>query len=433
MPLRKSTTTGNHGFGPQGKGNSKGSGTRVGRRRDSLRVGKLAAPVQKRGQERRRKLLAMDTWRQFEQEYMDEKPLLVSALINGISTSQALVDSGCLVYGIVSERFVRRHQLSCVSIEPRHLQSVEGISEDAVSRITSFDLDIGGHQQKRVYFYIVPKIKGYEIILGKAWLRQEKALLDAAKGCLIFQNTGLEVYSEPERNPYSHRPVTAAVFNLLTARKRKLQVFTASLADINKALAEKKYTDPQTKLPSWVGPEFYPVFDRKDANRLPPHREGVDHGIELLRASNGSEQTVPWGPLYNMSRDELLVLRKTLTDLLDKEFIRVSNSPAAAPVLFVRKPGGGLRFCCDYRALNKLTRKDRYPLPLINETLQRIGKAKWFTKMDVIAAFHKIRIKEGDEWKTAFRTRFGSFEWLVTPFGLANAPSTFQRYINRTL
>jgi len=110
----------------------------------------------------------MDTWRQFEQEYMDEKPLLVSALINGISTSQALVDSGCLVYGIVSERFVRRHQLSCVSIEPRHLQSVEGISEDAVSRITSFDLDIGGHQQKRVYFYIVPKIKGYEMILGKA-------------------------------------------------------------------------------------------------------------------------------------------------------------------------------------------------------------------------------------------------------------------------
>jgi hypothetical protein len=134
-----------------------------------------------------------------------------------------------------------------------------------------------------------------------------------------------------------------------------------------------------------------------------------------------------------MSRDELLVLRKTLTELLDKEFIRVSNSPAAAPVLFVRKPGGGLRFCCNYRALNKLTRKDRYPLPLIQETLNRIGKAKWFTKMDVIAAFHKIRVKEGDEWKTAFRTRFGLFEWLVTPFGLANAPSTFQQYINYTL
>ncbi len=364
---------------------------------------------------------------------MDEKPLLVSALVNGVATSQALVDSGCLVYGIVSDYFVRRHQLSCVQIEPRHLQSVEGVTEDAVSRVVSFDLDIGGHRQRKVYAYVVPKIEGYEMILGKSWLRRERALLDAARGCLIFQDSGLEVYSEPEKNPYSHAPVSASVFSFLMDRKRKLQVFTASLADINKALAEKKHTDPRTKLPDWISPSFYKVFDRTEAGKLPVHRKGVDHAIELLRTPDGSEQTVPWGPLYNMSRDELLVLRKTLTDLLDKEFIRVSNSPAAAPVLFVRKPGGGLRFCCDYRALNKLTRKDRYPLPLIQETLQRISKAKWFTKMDVIAAFHKIRIKEGDEWKTAFRTRFGLFEWLVTPFGLANAPSTFQRYINLTL
>ena len=107
-----------------------------------------------------------------------------------------------------------------------------------------------------------------------------------------------------------------------------------------------------------------------------------------------------------MSRDELLVLRKTLTELLDKGFIRVSHSPAAAPVLFVRKPSGGLRFCVDYRGLNKLTKKDWYLLPLIYETFRNIGKAKWFTKLNVAAAFHKIRIAEGEEWKTAFRTRY---------------------------
>ena len=122
-----------------------------------------------------------------------------------------------------------------------------------------------------------------------------------------------------------------------------------------------------------------------------------------------------------------------MTELLDKNFIRISNSPAGAPVLFAKKPGGGLRFCVDYRKLNAMTRKDRYPLPLITETLRSLSKAKWFTKLDVIAAFHKIRIREGDEWKTAFRTRYGLYEYLVTPFGLTGAPATFQRYINWTI
>jgi len=98
-----------------------------------------------------------------------------------------------------------------------------------------------------------------------------------------------------------------------------------------------------------------------------------------------------------MSRDELLVLRRTLTELLDKGFIRASASPASSPVLFVRKPGGGLRFCVDYRALNKITKKDRYPLPLIREILNNISKAKWFTKLDVTAAFHRIRIALSNE------------------------------------
>jgi hypothetical protein len=98
-----------------------------------------------------------------------------------------------------------------------------------------------------------------------------------------------------------------------------------------------------------------------------------------------------------MSYDELLVLRRTLTEYIDKGWIRVSNSPAAALVLFVRKPGGGLRFCVDYRALNKVTRKDRYLLSLIYETLQRAGKAKWYTKLDVSQAFYRIRIVDSDE------------------------------------
>ena len=134
-----------------------------------------------------------------------------------------------------------------------------------------------------------------------------------------------------------------------------------------------------------------------------------------------------------MSMDQLLVLHKTLTELLDNGLIRVSNSLAAAPVIFVKKPGGGLRFCVDYRRLNKISWKDSYPIPCIDETLRTIAAAKYISKVDVISAFHRIRVKDGDEWKTAFNTRFGLYERLITPFGLTDASATFQRYINWVL
>lgn len=174
-------------------------------------------------------------------------------------------------------------------------------------------------------------------------------------------------------------------------------------------------------------------FNEDEKNELPPHRPGVDTKIELIVDENGKEKEIPCGPLYNMSREELLVLRKTLSDHLDRNWIRASSSAGGAPVLFAKKPGGGLRFCVDYRALNAITVKDRYPIPLIKETLRQLTKATWVSKVDVRAAFHKLRVREGDEKKTVFRTRFGSFEWLVTPFGLTGAPSAFQRYINSVL
>ncbi|RYO56238.1 hypothetical protein AA0116_g8225 [Alternaria tenuissima] len=150
-------------------------------------------------------------------------------------------------------------------------------------------------------------------------------------------------------------------------------------------------------------------------------------------SKDGQQPQPPWGPLYGMSRGELLVLRRELTSLLEKGFIRVSSSPASAPVLFARKPGGGLRLCIDYRALNAITKKDRYPLPLIRETLNNLSKAKWFTKLDVIAAFHKIRVAEGDEWKTAFRTPLWTVRVAGNTLWHGEFPSTFQRYINWTL
>ena len=201
----------------------------------------------------------------------------------------------------------------------------------------------------------------------------------------------------------------------------------ASLEDIRLALETKPVVDPRLKLPEHYH-HHLPVFDAAEADKLPPHREGVDHTIELQAGA-----APPHGPLYNMSVDELQVLRKFLKENLDKGWIRASSSPAASPVLFAKKPGGGLRFCVDYRALNAITVKNRYPLPLVQETLSRLSKATIYTKLDVIAAFNKIRMKEGDEWLTAFNTRYGLFESLVMPFGLCNAPATFQARINDVL
>ena len=216
----------------------------------------------------------------------------------------------------------------------------------------------------------------------------------------------------------------------LQASNEVVQIFSVNLADIQKALTRKEYRDPAQYAPDWLMPVIN-AFNRQDAKTLPPHRKEIDHEINYDEGKTNDD--VPAMPLYQMSKDQLLVLRKTLTKLLDNGFIRVSNLPATAPVIFVKKPGGGLRFCVDYRRLNEIIRKDSYPIPCIDETLRKIAAAKYISKVDVISAFHRIRVKDGDEWKTAFNTRFGLYEWLVTLFGLTGAPATFQRYINWVL
>jgi hypothetical protein len=169
------------------------------------------------------------------------------------------------------------------------------------------------------------------------------------------------------------------------------------------------------------------VFSRAEADKLPIQRL-YDHQIKLEPSKQPG-----YRPLYSMSLNKLKVLKKYLDKNLSKGFIHASSSPVASPVIFVKKPRGGLRFCVNYRGLNALTIKNRYPIPLLQETLNQLSKAKFYTKLDIIAAFNKLHITEGDEWLTAFQTRYRLFKYLVMPFGLANAPSTFQHYMNNTL
>ncbi|KAI0993106.1 hypothetical protein K3495_g15078, partial [Podosphaera aphanis] len=365
--------------------------------------------------------------------------------------SLALVDSGASAYGFVDIEFAHSHNLDLIKLErPRTLQVFDG-TESSSGRITHLAetvLEINGHSE--VISLFVTGLAHFDLVLGLPWLRLHNPKIDWLNASIVFDNTACRDHSAkypsmvraiPEnevkqrcgRNLVPEHPsgplqIDACDWESFedSATEDNLAIMAISIEDIEEALKEKPKIDPAERLPE-IYHEFLNVFSRDEAEKLPPHRPS-DHQIIL---KPGTEP--PWGPLYGMSREELMVMKKYIKENLEKGFIRPSSSPASSPVLFVKKPGGGLRFCVDYRALNDVTVKNRYPIPRIHETLTLLGKAKFFTKLDVISAFHRMRIADGHEYLTAFRTRFGLFEYKVMPFGLANAPSSFQNYINDTL
>ncbi|USP79372.1 retrotransposon nucleocapsid protein [Curvularia clavata] len=169
--------------------------------------------------------------------------------------------------------------------------------------------------------------------------------------------------------------------------------------------------------------DFADLASEEDAKCL------AEHGLHDLVITLKEGTTPPHQPLYGLSKSELALLRDYLREYLARGWIRHSKSPAGALILFAKKKDGTMRLCVDYRGLNNITLKNCYLLPLIMESLDRLAEAKFYTKLDVREAYHRVRIKEGDEWKIAFRTRYGHFEYTVMPFGLINAPVQFQAYI----
>lgn len=367
-----------------------------------------------------------------------------------------MVDTGCLCFSVINESLVRKYGLYSEKIATRHLRLADGSKAVEIKKIAHIKLDIDGRIEQ-IWGYVMPNLS-FPIILGKPWMEYNNVVYSAKrkvlrigsrKHGLVIRASGWYERDAPEEVKARVALLSCdrlqeisqiGVLRMIAQRPKinKLMIGAVSMHDITRALEPKKilsYEKTKQMLPEEVRKYTNLFLDDKlqKISVLPPHRPGIDTKIKLVKDNRGKESEVPWGPLYGMSRDELLVLRKTLTDLLDKNWIRASSSPGGAPVLFIKKPGGGLRFCVDYRALNAITERDRYPLPLIRETIQMLSNSTWLSKVDVRSAFHRLRISEGDEWKTAFRTRFGSYEWLVTPFGLAGAPSAFQRWINQEL
>ncbi|GKA20806.1 putative reverse transcriptase domain-containing protein, partial [Tanacetum coccineum] len=168
-------------------------------------------------------------------------------------------------------------------------------------------------------------------------------------------------------------------------------------------------------------PEVFP----EDLPGLPPTRQ-VEFQIDLVPGA----APVARAP-YRLAPSEMKELSEQLKELSNKGFIRPSSSPWGAPVLFVKKKDGSFRMCIDYRELNKLTVKNRYPLPRIDDLFDQLQGSSVYSKIDLRSGYHQLRVREEDIPKTAFRTRYGHYEFQVMPFGLTNAPAVFMDLMNR--
>jgi len=186
-----------------------------------------------------------------------------------------------------------------------------------------------------------------------------------------------------------------------------------------KAALTAQPEDPLSRVPQEYH-EFHDVFSGEKANALAPHRLydlkiNLEEGVKLFQ-----------GPIYSLLPLELTALREFLEENIWNGFIHPSKSPWGSLVLFVKKKDGSLCLCIDFHALNSVTEKDCYPLPLIPDLLNSPALARIYSKINLKHAYHLVQIMEGDEPKTAFCMHYRSYEWQVMPFGLTNAPAVFQ-------
>ena len=274
---------------------------------------------------------------------------------------------------------------------------------------------------------------GLEVVLGILFLTFNQADIRFAEQELVWRTyTATEALPTTKRAEIIDKKEFAAA--ALNADNEIFVVHVGSLAEPKTMPIHSSYqaqiaalTSEKTGILAEYS-DFSNVFSSNSATELMEHTGINDHPINLL----DNKQPL-YGPIYSLGPVELEKLKTYIEANLASDFIRPSKSPAGTPILFLQKKDGSLRLCVDYRELNNLMIKNCYPLPLIGELLNCLGRAKRFTQLDLTNTYHQMRIWKGDKWKIAFQTRYGHFKYQVMLFGLSNTPASFQGYINKIL
>ena len=342
-----------------------------------------------------------------------------------------LCDTGATTE-FISVGFASRAKLALEKSDVR-IKLASGAMVEAAGRtgMETFSLQCrdGGAVQYSSAFEVT-ELSGYDAILGMSWFQQAKPQFVwddggvAGAGLVVQQRNanGVKRRRELRVQPAVSRKQVEQVSNVTVQRAhthRNMEEEEMEQVNVSREPREQEVYDRLVA-------EFADVFPSELPNGLPPRREGGEHEIKLKPHTK-----TPYRRPYKTGPKELELLKKTIDDMMQKQFIQRSQSRFGAPVLFTPKKDGTMRMVVDYREINKITVKNGYPLPSVEELFPIVQGAKYFSKIDLHSGYYQIRIAEKDREKTAFVTRYGSYEFLVLPMGLCNSPGTFMELMNR--